>query len=46
MRKVGQQGRRVGSVDVPTLTANIFAAAANRTNIDNKTGDTFNDQSV
>jgi hypothetical protein len=45
MRQVGQQGRRVGSIDVPTLTANMVAAAAKRTNID-KTGDTFNDQSV
>jgi hypothetical protein len=35
-RQVGQQGRWAGSTEVPTLTANIFVAATNRTNIDKK----------
>jgi len=31
LRQTGQQGRRAGSVDVPALAANIFAAATDRT---------------
>jgi hypothetical protein len=37
-RQAGQQGRLSMLIDVPSLTANIFVSAANRTNIDNKTG--------
>jgi hypothetical protein len=39
-RQAGQQGRLAGSIDVPTLMANIFAAAKKRTNIHNNTGGT------
>ncbi len=38
--QVGQQGRQAKSIDGPALTAHIFAAATNRTNINNKTGNT------
>jgi len=38
--KAGTQGRQAGSIDVPTLTGNIFAAATNKTNIHNRTGTT------
>jgi hypothetical protein len=38
MRSKHKQGRQAWSIDVPTLIANIFAAATNRTNILNKTG--------
>jgi len=39
--KAGQQtSQHSGRIDVPTLTANIFAAATNRTSIYNKTGGT------
>ncbi len=31
-------GRQARSLDMPTLTANIFVATTNRTNIDTKTG--------
>jgi hypothetical protein len=31
--------RQAGQVNVPALAANIFAAATNRTYINNKTGD-------
>jgi hypothetical protein len=37
---MGQQGRQAGSINGPAVTANIFAAAANRINIHNKTGST------
>ncbi len=44
-RQVGQQGRQANkagrqarSIDVPTLTANIFAMTTNRPNIHNKAG--------
>jgi hypothetical protein len=37
-RQAGLQGRWVRSIDVPALTANIFAAATNRTNIHKRTG--------
>jgi hypothetical protein len=33
-----KQGRQPGSMDVPALTANIFAITVKRTNIQNKTG--------
>ncbi len=35
-RQAGQQGRQVWPINVPALTANIFAAATYRTNIHNK----------
>jgi hypothetical protein len=35
-RQVGRQGSRAWSIDVPALTANIFSAATNTTNIHNK----------
>jgi hypothetical protein len=41
LAKVGQaskKGRQAGYIDEPPLTANIFAAATNRTNTQNKTG--------
>ncbi len=34
-RQVGQQGRRAGLIDIPALTANIYVAATNWTNIHN-----------
>jgi len=34
----GWQGSQARSIDVPTLTANIYAAATDITNIHNKTG--------
>ncbi len=37
-RYAGMQAR---SIDVPTVTANIFAAATNRTNILNKTSSSW-----
>jgi hypothetical protein len=38
VRQAGQQGWQGRSIDVPTLTANIFAAPINKTNFHNKTG--------
>jgi hypothetical protein len=34
------EGRAAGPNDVPTLTANILAAATNRTNLNSKTSGT------
>jgi hypothetical protein len=36
--QTGQQGWQGRSIDVPPLTANIFAALFNKTNFHNKTG--------
>ncbi len=38
--QVGQQGRQAKSIEVSALTPHIGAAAINRTNINNKTGNT------
>jgi hypothetical protein len=38
--KMGQQGRQAKSIEVSALTPHIGAAATNRTNINNKTGNT------
>jgi hypothetical protein len=37
-RQIGLQSRLAGLNNIPTLTANIFAAATKITNINNKTG--------
>ncbi len=38
IREEGQQGRWAGSIDVPTLSDNVFAVVTNRINIHIKTG--------
>jgi hypothetical protein len=51
-RQVGWQGRQAWSINVPTLTDNIFAGGTNWTSIHNKTSDTchlsvyFNEMSM
>ncbi len=37
-RWADEASRQARLINVPTLTANIFAAAMNRTNVHNKTG--------